>query len=403
MSGLPKIQQIRDAEAALQEFIRSEAEMREAFMVDGLSKEEKVQLDAVKRKIAQLEAAIAKLRKEMEKNKAIWDKKAKTWVAYQDKAGKLLEFNHPGAEKAVRLEVDIKEAVVSEHWADATMLLGVAETEIAPYWKDYELQADAKKTFEPRFATLKGRWGAAQALDRTSEDLKAAMDQVAREIAEINSAVATPDYVKALSEMTSAKMAMNAVEALLNVPPPANLSGEVWFDANSAKMPTYRSTGDLAGAFKGNVEAFETALEAAGVDIDIDCTRRDPTRSAVMHYSWQVAKGAVAPHAVPVIAGIDVDFDHGDDAVSIAKAEEMKKCFRLAFKPSLTSLHESGLAIDWTLEWSGELKIKNKAGEEVVIVSSPKNGTNTDLHPVGASYGVHKLVGDAPHWSSTGG
>jgi hypothetical protein len=39
----------------------------------------------------------------------------------------------------------------------------------------------------------------------------------------------------------------------------------------------------------------------------------------------------------------------------------------------------------------------------VTISSTPRTGAfNTDLHQVGASYGVVKLVTDHPHWSADG-
>ena len=41
-------------------------------------------------------------------------------------------------------------------------------------------------------------------------------------------------------------------------------------------------------------------------------------------------------------------------------------------------------------------KIKNASGTEVLIQR------DSDLHAVGASYGVKKLLSDLPHWSDDG-
>jgi hypothetical protein len=49
------------------------------------------------------------------------------------------------------------------------------------------------------------------------------------------------------------------------------------------------------------------------------------------------------------------------------------------------------------------LKIKNAKGDEVTITTTPRTGNdNKELHAVGATYGVHKLVSDPPHWSHDG-
>jgi len=48
--------------------------------------------------------------------------------------------------------------------------------------------------------------------------------------------------------------------------------------------------------------------------------------------------------------------------------------------------------------------IKKKDGTVVKIKTTPRDGAdNALMHEVGASYGVIKLVGDAPHWSVDGG
>ncbi|WP_235801336.1 hypothetical protein [Yersinia pekkanenii] len=73
--------------------------------------------------------------------------------------------------------------------------------------------------------------------------------------------------------------------------------------------------------------------------------------------------------------------------------------------PSLKSRHTEGNAIDMNILWMGDLKIKNKSGEEVLIKSFPKDGMNIALHMVGKSFGVTKYhcgSKDKPHWSTDG-
>jgi hypothetical protein len=196
-------------------------------------------------------------------------------------------------------------------------------------------------------------------------------------------------------------------------PDPAKLSSKAWWDANENKDPLNKKSSDvadLASPFKENVEAFKKALEDSGASISIDTTLRPKERAHVLHYAWQVAKSAIKASDVPAMDGVDIIWDHGDDEKSKAGANEIITAANVASKPSLTSRHIEGKAIDWTIEWTtSELKIKNKDGVEVIIKSTPHNGGdpgNTELHAVGKGYGVIKGLNfnpkDPPHWSSDG-
>jgi hypothetical protein len=73
--------------------------------------------------------------------------------------------------------------------------------------------------------------------------------------------------------------------------------------------------------------------------------------------------------------------------------------------PALNSRHTQKLAIDMNISWTGTLTINNASGTAVAISSDPKTGMNSELHTVGATYGVIKFVGgnsDKPHWSNDG-
>ncbi len=181
-----------------------------------------------------------------------------------------------------------------------------------------------------------------------------------------------------------------------------NLSGAAWWHANQARFPTSHSINDLASPFRENVQSFFNALIAAGATVQIGSTRRNEKRAYLMHYSWDIAKGLIDPAQVPAKAGVDIRWDHGQLAQSKMAAQAMMDLFDLAHRPSLTSLHISGLAIDMDITWSGTLEVKKKNGDSVAI-SAPRDGaSNTTLHGIGATYGVKKLASDPPHWSSTG-
>ncbi len=115
-----------------------------------------------------------------------------------------------------------------------------------------------------------------------------------------------------------------------------------------------------------------------------------------MHYSWRVARGQLAPADLPAIAGCDILWDHGDLATSRAAPREMVRLFHIVFKPSLTSNHIEGTAIDMTITRPRSMIMTDGAGKTVVVAS------DAALHTVGASYGVRKLASDPPHWSANG-
>jgi hypothetical protein len=182
----------------------------------------------------------------------------------------------------------------------------------------------------------------------------------------------------------------------------ASLSGSAWWHTNQANFPNSSKLADLASPFREKAIAFIDALKAAGAQVSVTSTLRNPTRAYLMHYSGKVAGGAVAPSAVPAKSGCPIVWDHGNLAQSKAAAQEMYRLFNIKFPASLTSLHIEGQAVDMTIGWTGILSIADANGK-VHAIGAPRSGeTNHELHAVGATYGVHKLLSDAPHWSSTG-
>ncbi|GJQ30111.1 MAG: hypothetical protein HBSAPP03_19950 [Phycisphaerae bacterium] len=183
----------------------------------------------------------------------------------------------------------------------------------------------------------------------------------------------------------------------------ANLSGKDWWRANQGKYPNSRSVDDLDPAFRDRVERFLASLRDAGASITIASTRRNATRAHLMHYAWRVAYDRFNPADVPPVAGLNIQWDHGDAEASRRGALDMVNLFGMKHIASLTSRHIQGKAIDMTLSWKSVLEVTRPAPLNARIESLPRSGQNRELHELGATvFGVHKLRSDPPHWSIDG-
>jgi len=178
-------------------------------------------------------------------------------------------------------------------------------------------------------------------------------------------------------------------------PPPSTaprLSGANWVN----KFPTSNSVDDLSGIFKTDVQNFLAAIKAAGGSVTISATYRPPERAYLMHYAWEIANKKISPKKVPPMNGVNIQWDHGNDAESIRAAKEMVQGYHMRHWATLTSKHTERAAIDMTISSIIGKTIKNRKGDNVLIRNL------SDLNAVGASYGVYKLVSDPPHWSDNG-
>ena len=115
-----------------------------------------------------------------------------------------------------------------------------------------------------------------------------------------------------------------------------------------------------------------------------------------MHYAAAIANGSIAAERVPAMGGVDIEWDHGSDEKSRAAAREMASAYEIVYPPALLSRHAERSAIDMTISGVRNKNIKNASGTEVLIKK------DSDLHAVGATYGVNKLLSDPPHWSDNG-
>ncbi len=187
--------------------------------------------------------------------------------------------------------------------------------------------------------------------------------------------------------------------------PPCEPSGTAWV----TRFPTSQSTDDLMPVFRDEANRFIAALKAANASVKISETYRSPERAYLMHYAYVIARENFGPAKVPAVEGVNICWFHRDAEGNIdlpaskQAAEQMVKAYNIAFEPTIDSLHIERRAIDMTISWQGDLKIVDGTGKLTVIKSEPRNGNNAELHKVGASYGLTKLVSDPPHWFDDGG
>jgi hypothetical protein len=183
------------------------------------------------------------------------------------------------------------------------------------------------------------------------------------------------------------------------------LSGAQWV----SQFQSSKSLDDLVEPFRSKAKNFVAALRVAQATVTINDTLRRKERAYLMHYAYVIAREGAAPESVPPMTGVNIQWvhtdgaGHADLAASKAAAQAMVDAYDIVFKPALTSRHIEGNAVDMDISWLNNLAIAKSNGSIQTITSTPRTGAaNTDLHQTGASYGVFKLLSDAPHWSSDG-
>jgi hypothetical protein len=175
-------------------------------------------------------------------------------------------------------------------------------------------------------------------------------------------------------------------------------SGRSWV----ARFPGSRSLTYLKAGFRQAAEAFIGSMKDAGATVRISATFRPPERAYLMHFAWAIARLGANPSTVPPMAGVDIEWDHGNASASRSAAEEMVLGYGLSVQAALNSRHTERRAVDMSISWSGTLSLRNGSGGTTNIATTPRSGQNAQLHTVGRSFGVFKLVSDPPHWSDDG-
>jgi hypothetical protein len=185
-------------------------------------------------------------------------------------------------------------------------------------------------------------------------------------------------------------------------------SGKYWITWANANAKNSDKLDDLEFDFRKKVEAFIKALKDAGATVAITATRRSNKRAYLFHWCWLIGLKKAKPADAPAMAGVPIQWNHGDEQKSIDGAKEMIGGFGLAVPPhstvapSLASNHIAGKAVDMDIKWAGTLKVKKKDGTLVEIPYFADPNANLKLHQAGESYGVKKLASDKPHWSYNG-
>ena len=170
-------------------------------------------------------------------------------------------------------------------------------------------------------------------------------------------------------------------------------SGAQWVN----RFPTSAVLSDLLPAFSTSVQNFINSIKNAGGHVRISATYRPVERAYLMHYSWRIAREGLNPSEVPDKEGVNIDWTHkGNHTAAVTAARNMVSGYHTVYKPVLTSRHTQKRAIDMTITDIMGKVLKNADGTEVLVRSQ------SQLHSVGASYGVYKLVSDPPHWSDDG-
>ena len=182
------------------------------------------------------------------------------------------------------------------------------------------------------------------------------------------------------------------------------LSGSIWV----GQFLGSNQTKDLEPDFRQNVESFLTALRKSQASIRISATYRPTQRAYLMHWSWKIVKQNYDASQVPSMAGVYINWNHGDQNESKSKAQEMVNGYQinnLKVPPALKSRHTQRKAIDMNISWKNTLIIEDRDGYKSTISSVPRDGTNSELIEVGKSYDVIHFIQvnkDKPHWSTDG-
>lgn len=155
-------------------------------------------------------------------------------------------------------------------------------------------------------------------------------------------------------------------------PPDAPMAaGAAWCD----RFPGSARLEDLAPPFRERAERFVAHLVALGCRIEVASTLRPEPRAWLMRMAWDVVHGFVEYDDVPIRRDISIVWTLGG-------ALEMVRAYRLRARPSLTSRHIHGLALDMRVhDWMG---------------------SDESLYQLGAEFGVYHLPGDPVHWSVDG-
>jgi len=237
---------------------------------------------------------------------------------------------------------------------------------------------------------------------------------------------APPATVTTTAPGTAPATAPGTAPAAPAAPDPAKLSGAHWKATADAKWADSSSLSDLDSGFKASMDKFLEMLTANNITTGEYTTKRPKQRAYLLHFSVEVKNGTTAPKDVPKEDGVDIIWDHGDDAKSKKAAGEMVDAFGIVGPAALISNHIAGNAIDMKFDFTKMVKDKDgnntitykkdgkevsrplKIADEAVMGVKAKGRSissigDRELSKAGEDFGVKRHIdNDIVHWSTTG-
>jgi hypothetical protein len=204
------------------------------------------------------------------------------------------------------------------------------------------------------------------------------------------------------------------------------LSGAHWKATADAKWADSDSLDTLNAPFKASMDKFLEMLTANNITTGEYTTKRPEERAYLLHFSVEVKNGTTAPKDVPKKDGVDIVWDHTDDAKSKKAAGEMVDAFKIVGPAALVSNHIAGNAIDMKFDFTKMVKDKDgnytitykkdgkdvtrtlKIDDEAVLGVAAKGKSissieDRELSKAGEDFGVKRHIdNDIVHWSTTG-
>ena len=188
------------------------------------------------------------------------------------------------------------------------------------------------------------------------------------------------------------------------------LSGAYWVSWVKTYAPTSKEIKDLKGSFQTGVTEFKRALENAtpkGAVVVVSHTYRSDQAAYLWHWAWKIANRKIQPKdAKPYAFAWPTRSGDRMGPRELNRQRQGRRGHGEGFQPNkgqqVRAVPDDAAprppAIDMTIKWTGTIHVRKKDGTWVPVTFGPVNA-NTKLHEVGASYGVKKLLDDAPHWS----
>ena len=181
------------------------------------------------------------------------------------------------------------------------------------------------------------------------------------------------------------------------------------------------TTAGLEAGFAGDLQRFRDMLAANSISSTLTSAFRPKQRSYLFKYCLDVQNGRIKPSAVPAMDGVEIIWDHGNEAASKSAAEALAKAFGLVGIAAHPSNHNSGTAVDMKMDFAGNasnkisykvdgkdvtrtIKVDDEAREGVSARGKKISGIGSrELSKAGADFGVKRaLDNDIVHWSRSG-